>query len=106
VAIFTPDRDLRGYWSAFLEAYGAEVVSLEQSPSAVLWDCDPWRKDRVEQLRSFRGRDPSCRIVGFRNIIHDVSVQAARDAGVDVLLPKMLCGALIVEAIEHHSTVS
>jgi len=105
VAIYTPDRDLRGYWTALLQEYGAEVVSLEQSPSAVLWDCDPWRNDRVEQLRSFRNRDPGCRMIGLRNIVHEMSVQAAKDAGVDVLLPKLLSGALIVEALNASSMV-
>lgn len=105
VAIYTPDRDLRGYWTALLEDYDARVVSLEQSPSAVLWDCDPWLKDRIEQLRSFHHRDPSCRIIGFRNIVHEVSEQAAKVAGVDVLFPKLLSGALIAEALATKSKV-
>jgi hypothetical protein len=99
VAIYTPDRDLRGYWTALLQEYGAQLVSLEQNPSAVLWDCDPWQQDRIEQLRSFRNRDPNCRIIGLRNIVHGLSEQAARDAGVDVLLPKLLSGTLVVEAL-------
>jgi hypothetical protein len=105
VTVFTPDRDLRSSWTAFLESYGAQLVSLEQSPSAVLWDCDPWQKDRVEQLQSFRGRDPACRIIGLRNIVHDLAEQTAKAAGVDVLLPKQLSGALILEALATRSTV-
>lgn len=99
VAVFTPDRDLRSCWTAILEEYGAQVVSLEQEPSAVLWDCDPWHKDRIEQLRSFHSRDLSCRIIGLRNIVHKVSEQAAKNAGVNVLLPKNLSGALMLEAL-------
>jgi len=99
VGLYTPDRDLRRFWTDLVTAYGGRIVSLEQKPQAVLWDCDPWQQDRVKQLQIYRRRDPDCRVIGFRNIVHELAETKARDAGVDVLLPKNLSAALVLDAL-------
>jgi len=99
VGLFTPDRDLRSFWSELVVSHGGKIVSLEQQPTAVIWDCDPWLKDRIRQLEIYRRRDTGCRLIGMRNIVHDMAESSAREAGVDVLLPKNLSGALILESL-------
>ncbi|GEM_PF-2488312 len=99
VGLFSPDRDLRSFWTELVVSYGGKIVSLEQQPEAVLWDCDPWQKDRIRQLEIYRRRDTRCRIIGLRNIVHDLAESAAEAAGVDVLLPKNLSSALILESL-------
>ncbi|MBD3675897.1 MAG: hypothetical protein HUJ26_20505 [Planctomycetaceae bacterium] len=99
VGLYTPDRDLRRFWTDLITAYGGEIVSLEQEPQALLWDCDPWQKDRIRQLEIFRRREPQCHVIGLRNIVHDLAESLAREAGVDVLLPKNLSAALVLESL-------
>lgn len=99
VAFFTPDRDLRGFWTELITSYGGKIVSLEQQPNAVLWDCDPWQKDRIRQLEIYRRREPDCRVIGLRNIVHELAESSAQAAGVDVLLPKNLSATLILDAL-------
>lgn len=99
VGLFTPDRDLRSFWTELVVSCGGKIVSLEQQPEAVLWDCDPWQTDRIRQLEIYRRRDTRCRIIGLRNIVHDLAESAAIAAGVDVLLPKNLSAALILDSL-------
>jgi hypothetical protein len=99
VGLFTSDRDLRGWLRDLLEQFGATVVPLEQKPSAVLWDLDPWNDDRKTQLEIYRRRDPDCLILGLRNTVHELSTRDAEQHGIDQLVPKQLGTSAIVELL-------
>jgi hypothetical protein len=100
VSLFTSDRDLRGWLRNMLEHFGATIVTLEQKPSAVLWDLDPWNEDRKTQLEIYRRRDPDCHILGLRNTVHELSTLDAEQHGVDHLLPKQLGTTAIIESLQ------
>lgn len=99
VGVFTADRDLRGWLRILFEQFEATNVPLEQKPSAVIWDLDPWNDDRKTQLEIYRRRDPDCLILGLRNTVHELSTLDAEQQGVDHLLPKQLGTSAIVELL-------
>lgn len=99
VALFTADRHLRDWWEQLIEAFRGCCVSLEQAPAAVLWDLDPAIPERESHLRMFRPRDRDCLIIGFRNTVNDRTRAAAEALGIDLLLPKLLSGEMIVAAL-------
>lgn len=97
--VFTSDRDVRAWLRDLLAQLGACVVPLEQKPSAVMWDLDPWNDDRKTQLEIYRRRDPDCLILGLRNTVHELSTLDAGQHGVDHLVPKQLGTSAVVEAL-------
>jgi hypothetical protein len=97
--LFTPDRDLRRWLRELLAQFGATIVPLEQKPAAVVWDLDPWDDDRRSQLAIYRRRDRTCRIVGLRNTVHELSTLDAQRNGVDRLVPKQLGGFEILDSL-------
>ena len=96
--VLSPDREFKLWIKEMLELFGATIVTLEQGPSAVLWDLDPWNDDRKTQLEVYRRRDPDCLIVGLRNTVHELSTLEAEQHGVDLLVPKQLGTSAILEA--------
>jgi hypothetical protein len=85
VAIVSPDQPLRQMLSSALRQAGGNVIDIDAaiSPSAILWDADPWNGTTATELAAARRRWPNAIFIAAVALPHPALEVDLRDSGAD-----------------------
>jgi hypothetical protein len=85
VAIVSPDRPLTQMLAQALRQSGGQIVDIDGAtgPAAIVWDADPWNRDRAAELGAARRRWPNATVIAAVALPHPALERELCDSGAD-----------------------
>lgn len=115
VIVCSPDGEYRRYVLELLQLNGQMAtgdqsgvsprkvsIPTEETPPVILFDIDPWGKERRSVLGEVQAAYPYSRILGLMNLASPEDVSELLEAGVDVILPKLGDQQRILEQLQEN----